>query len=416
MKLITKMATNTTSNRSLVNSDQFDMYKSLKNSRGIKIMFCNVFGFLCHKQNIEELIFATEPDILGLAELNLRSDNYEELELAINGYSYEIVQQPREGDHSRGGVAIYYKTGLSVKLIGKFAKHEVEFITLQITRGVMKPITVSTIYRKPQVSRQHTELAINQLISYGVEQIIIGDFNRHPSDGMLDLLTTNFNQLISENTRVNNYSQTLIDHIYISSCYNVSRSGLLDIPIADHSVIYCEVTSRERHKSFSEVIKIRRWKSFTDSRFEEELSKLDLIICSDENISSFIEHVNSCLDICAPTSRKLIKRIREHEWISSEIKSLARTRNKIWRIYRRARACGYENLTQIFAKFKLVRNKVKYMIRIAKKNHFNEKFATCGDSSKFWKLVSPFLPSRRLSVVDGQVIWPDINFVSICTT
>ena len=392
------MNQNSTPNCSASDHDHCNvLHDSLKKSRSFKIMFCNAFGFLGHKNAIEELVFATEPDILGVAEMNLHDGGYEELELAIEGYNYELVQQNRDSRHARGGVAMYYKHNVKAKVIKKFARNEVEFITLQVSRGAGKPFLASTFYRKPNVTKEDTEMAINELIISQAEHVVVGDFNKHPSDGMLLNLAMNYCQLINQNTRITTHSQTLIDHIYVNQRCNYTRFGVLAIPVADHSVIYCERRLARYDKLINncKTVKIRRWKNFNKIQFQQELATKDITFNCNQDIHDFIGHVNACLDVCAPPSQKSVKLILQPKWLSDSIKIEIRSRNKLLRQFWKSRFHNLPDQDRIFEKYKSQRNKVGYMIRFAKQSLYNDLFSNCKDPSKFWQLVSPFLPSKH---------------------
>ena len=52
-------------------------------------------------------------------------------------------------------------------------------------------------------------------------------------------------QLIKVPTRITSQSATLIDHILTNSPENVSQSGVIDIGLSDHQLIFC---TRKLHK------------------------------------------------------------------------------------------------------------------------------------------------------------------------
>ena len=82
----------------------------------------------------------------------------------------------------------------------------------------------------------------NDLKKY--ELILLGDFNTNVRNALVDFLT-NFNrlfglkQLISEPTRSCPTSESTINLIMVSDHEKISQSGIIDIGLSDHTVIYC---------------------------------------------------------------------------------------------------------------------------------------------------------------------------------
>ena len=56
----------------------------------------------------------------------------------------------------------------------------------------------------------------------------------------MDLYFSHFlHQLIVEPIRITNYSITLIDHILMNSPGKVTQSGVIEVELFDHKLIYC---------------------------------------------------------------------------------------------------------------------------------------------------------------------------------
>ena len=79
-------------------------------------------------------------------------------------------------------------------------------------------------------------------------------------------------QLIIVRTKVTTGSSTIIDHVLASFPERVTQSGVIDIGLSDHQLIYCtrkiSRIKRESHKQ----IKFRSFKHCTADLFEQELS------------------------------------------------------------------------------------------------------------------------------------------------
>ena len=63
-------------------------------------------------------------------------------------------------------------------------------------------------------------------------------------------------QLINKPTRIAKHSSTLLDHILTNSDGKVSQSGVTDIGLSDHQMIYCTrkiVRTKSNGKTFIQI-------------------------------------------------------------------------------------------------------------------------------------------------------------------
>ena len=109
----------------------------------------------------------------------------------------------------------------------------------------------------------------------GKEIILIGDTNCDLSNSednntkhMFELYNlSSLKQLMEEPTRENLSSSTLIDHIATSSPSNIFESGVLQISMSDHFLVFCirkfNASLQKEHK----MIKSRRMKNFNEQAF-----------------------------------------------------------------------------------------------------------------------------------------------------
>ena len=167
-----------------------------------------------------------------------------------------------EIDRHGGGVSFYIRSDISYKL-NSFLSNEIENITFDILMPHTKPITVGIIYRPPNQSKllDIFEENLPKLSTSYREIYFLGDFNiylfengkyvfQEPSSNNknLDSFTKKdhecctlfgLKQLIKCPTRVTCNSSSILDHALASFPDRVSQSGLTDIGISDHQLIYC---------------------------------------------------------------------------------------------------------------------------------------------------------------------------------
>ena len=121
---------------------------------------------------------------------------------------------------------------------------------IEISRPRSKPFFVSTWYRPPQSSRELFtvfEKVVDKIDAENLELYLLGDLNcdllpdsvNINSSHLLNIMDIyGLTQLITEPTRVTQYSRTLIDLCLTNSPNKISNSGVVDIGISDHCAIF----------------------------------------------------------------------------------------------------------------------------------------------------------------------------------
>ena len=82
-------------------------------------------------------------------------------------------------------------------------------------------------------------------------------------------------QLIIVPTRVKTGSSTIIDHVLASFPERDTQSGVIDVGLSDHQLIYCSSKLSKIKRGSHKQIKFRSFKHCTVDLFEQELSKLN---------------------------------------------------------------------------------------------------------------------------------------------
>ena len=136
-----------------------------------------------------------------------------------------------------GGVCIYIRSHISFQLRADLSPNNLEFLTVEITRPRSKPFPVSTWYRPPQSSPDlfsTFERIIDKIDAENLELYLMGDLNcnllsevvSNNSSHLLNIIDIyGLTQLITESTRVTQYSSTLIDLWLTNSPDKISKSG-----------------------------------------------------------------------------------------------------------------------------------------------------------------------------------------------
>ena len=136
-----------------------------------------------------------------------------------------------------GGVCIYIRSNINFQLRADLSPNNLEFLTVEITRPRSKPFLVSTWYRPPQSSPDlfsTFERIFDNIDAENLELYLMGVLNcnllsevvSNNSSHLLNIIDIyGLTQLITESTRVTQYSSTLIDLWLTNSPDKISKSG-----------------------------------------------------------------------------------------------------------------------------------------------------------------------------------------------
>ena len=271
---------------------------------------------------------------------------------------------------------------------------------------------ICSLYRPPNGNvtsfcDKLTEFVNDINVNNNKEIFILGDFNINytvkTSDNMRSLhdfeLLTNLKQLIANPTRQNN----TIDLIFTNSL-SISSSGVLDLAISDHELIYCsikkgktrfnriEYTGRSYNTYDPNVLKNYLigydWSHFTNI--------LDPSECWDE----LVRVLCIKLDEMCPLKKKVV-RDRNEPWLTNEIIDQIHHKNLAWK-----KAKKSKNIHDI-NHAKTLRNNVKTNIRRAKATFVQDYLQDEGISvKKFWEKINYIMPSKckqsSINLVDQE--------------
>ena len=182
-------------------------------------------------------------DIACLSETFLDSSiSIDDDNLQIPGYSSVRVDHP--SNTKRGGVLLYYKSFLPIKLIDVNYLNECISFELRIGGKVCKFLT---LYRSPSQNRDEFETFLDNLelnFDHMADKnpylmVALGDFNAKSNSwyrndstdtegSKIDILTSTFgfHQIINEATHILNNSSSCIDLIFTSQTNLVTESGV----------------------------------------------------------------------------------------------------------------------------------------------------------------------------------------------
>ena len=296
-------------------------------------------------------------DIICLSETFLNSSNsYSDPELRLQGY--ELIRSDHPSNSKRGGVCIYYKEHLPLKVRNDITSLN-ECIVVELKSKKYKCF-ISCLYRSPSQSDHEFDIFINDLentlsklcLESPLISIVLGDFNarcnkwltsdNNNSPGVeLEKLfsLSGFSQLINEPTNFEpNKKKTCIDLIFSSQPNLVSECGVHPslFQTCHHQIIYAKINlsfylpppyerevwcyDRAETELINRAISSFDWdQAFSPLDPNEQVELLNITLLN--IFRNFIPNkINKSNRKCAP-------------WISNEIKTSLRKKARLYKKY-----------------------------------------------------------------------------------
>ena len=202
----------------------------------------------------------------------------------------------------------------------------------------LKQILVGVSYRLPDKLRL-IEYLDNSLKESNISNIqecyLIGDFNVNLLRGNKMLLDKQYydsysqasplvtkymdlcfshslHQLIAEPTRTTDRSKTPIDHILTNSAEKVIQSGVIEMVLSDHGLIYCTRKTSLLKLNEHCKISIRSMKKYSNEIFVEQLTGKQFLdysnyTCVNDSYQDFVTKFFSIIDFVAPITTLRVK-------------------------------------------------------------------------------------------------------------
>ena len=130
-------------------------------------------------------------------------------------------------------------------------------------------------------------------------------------------------QLILVPTRIAENTAALFDHVLTNSPHKITQSGVIELNLSDHELIYCmRKTTRFKSNKHNEL-NIRSMKKYTIENFVEHLNKIDFqnyktYSCINMAYLDFITKLIDVVDSLCPTIKITVKG-NTKPWFDSEV-------------------------------------------------------------------------------------------------
>ena len=326
-----------------------------------------------------------------------------------------------------GGVAIYIKDHLSHVVRNDIMSDiTIELITVELKLVKQKPLVITCWYRPPN-SLLETFNAFDCVMqrldeSYN-DYVVIGDMNcdvinpckSWQTKKLLGIMETyNCTQFITHPTRITKTSSTAIDLIFTNAPSKFASSGVHELAMTDHYMIYC-VFGKSQTIRTSQIHKcrvVRSYKKFNEEGFRNDIESVvwdPVYEASDPEsmYDKFISLLNSVIDRHTPMRRVRVKQ-NESPWMTSDLLTMIRERDKLKVKAKKSK------LTSDWENYKKSRNNVTTCIRQAKCKFITKKIETADNCTKeIWQSLRYIVPGKKTDsqiasisvgdeIVDGQ--------------
>jgi len=374
-------------------------------SKHFSVLHSNIRSLNANFENLMQMITELNHNfsIIGLTETKINSSNQNTRIHSIPGYNF--FSQPSESN--AGGVGFYISNKIPCFIRNDISGSQIEFecLWIEIQCDLNHNIVCGVVYRHPHSNiDQFIEYLNNTIEKLNNENkycVIMGDFNidllntSHPAtDEFLNTLETRFfNPHILQPTRITDHSSTLIDNIFFNSITHHTISGNIVYDLTDHLPNFLIINKFTQLPKQFKITK-RDYSGFNKEEFLNEIQSMDLTSelnnYSDPSdmFNIFYSKISNIVDKHAPVkqlSRKEIKQLSK-PWITKGIKTSIDIKNKIYKQYIKNKSLYY------YDKFKFYRNKLNRLIKVSKKNYYQNYFSTNRSNiKKTWKGIKEII-------------------------
>jgi hypothetical protein len=185
-------------------------------------------------------------------------------------------------------------------------------------------------------------------------------------------------------TRISNTISTTIDHIATNIINNTYRLATLDTSLSDHQLLLLSV-NRSIPRRESSI-----FKTFMDYDRIIDLGLLNNI-GQQTNIEEFMMALTRIIQNNTTIKRFSVKTTPKKKYITHDIMMTINQKEKIFRLSKRFP----EN--EFFRNYyRILRNLVKYKIRISKKKYYEESFQNVmDDGKKTWEIINDLISGKK---------------------
>ena len=245
----------------------------------------------------------------------------------------------------------------------------------------------------PVKSLNKLEQTLSFLDKEEKEVILLGDTNcdltvkegitldsnaKHLTD-IYDLFT--YKQLITEPTCVTPNSSSIIDHIATTSPKNIVKSGVFQISLSDHFMVYCVRKFESGVLKDHKTIKTRRMKKFNEQMFLMDVASINWVKALGQTddinvlVSNWSKLFSSVIKKHAPVQKMRVSD-KYCPWVNADLRALIKSRDKL-----KLAACKSKS-TLLISSYQQLRHKVNSLNTKLKRPYFSTRVSMFKDNMK----------------------------------
>ena len=388
------------------------------NRQGLKLAHLNIFHLLNKVPELCVFMNQSTPfHLFGLSETRLHPTVSDE-SIAIPGYS---VTRRDPSKNQQTGLAVYIHESIQsiTRRRDDLESEDVESVWIEIRVPHSSPLFVCYLYRNPASSfiwYDEFVKMMDRVSNISSNIVLLGDFNidlykHHPA---WSYTTTLFglHQLVQSPTRVTPKSSTLIDHVYTTKPDSVLFTDVPILSISDHYPVVCTLSHRvpKIKRNQHSYISYRSFKNFNEALFLSDLDAApfsDIFNLTDPNkaLSLWYKLLLEALNKHAPVRHKRVRRPSLPPWLTEELKQAMAQRDRLRK-------------DKNFADYKRQRNKVKHLVRKAKRAYFKKLVDEENSTSSIWRALRSITQSTNSTDIPS-CLSPDkfnTHFLSVADT
>ena len=213
--------------------------------------------------------------------------------------------------------------------------------------------------------------------------------------------SSGFVPLIRKPTRITKRTAILIDNIFTTIINQTEHfNGILINDISDHLPVFT-ITKLDKYSQTIEpgldayttrIITNSSLESFAQKLqqcdWQSTLSESDPIVSYEAFVKEFLGQYDKCFPIKRIKSKNAKR--SENAWISIGLRKLSKTKEKLYKKFLTNKTVESET------KYKVYRNELNHLIRIAKKNYYNNRFSQAHNNLKStWKVINELAGKKQ---------------------
>ena len=259
-------------------------------------------------------------------------------------------------------------------------QNDYESLWIEIQNNIGRNIMCGVFYRHPHGNvdtlLNHINMIVESIHRENKYCVLLGDFNLdllkfevHPdTDNTLNTLGTFYfqPQILQQPTRITDHSATLIDNIFFNSLEHFVISGNLCYDLTDHLPNFL-IASKLSSLPVSTKVFRCDYLNLNKQALITDIQSIDWdeLVTNDSDPNSmfdkFYNKLSEVIDFHLPVKQlsKQDLKARSKPWITSGIKTSFRIKNGLFKKFLKTKSTYYH------AKFKIYRNKLNHLIKLA---------------------------------------------------